>query len=167
MRLIKAGNQNWAVTEAVNRCSASRDCKPVEGPSFVRMFNVLSTRHIALGMLSCQQTQNVIDGKKRIILNPNDARKRDFEACSYAENEVYGMDVCVSLAEDSKARIKEPGMTIFQRDSSHCAACSPRCRRKPEPSHSISVVSRARKGLGWGCKRLFNIAKSSRTRFCK
>lgn len=23
-----------------------------------------------IGMLSCQQTQNVIDGKKRIILNP-------------------------------------------------------------------------------------------------
>ena len=38
MRLIKAGNKNWVVTEAVNRCSASWDCKPVEGPSIVRNY---------------------------------------------------------------------------------------------------------------------------------
>jgi hypothetical protein len=82
------------------------------------MFNVLNTRFfIALGMLSCQQTQNVIDGKKRIILNPSDARKRDFEACSFAENEVYGMDILVSSAEDGKARTEESRTTIFQRDS--------------------------------------------------
>jgi len=53
-------------------------------------------------MLSCQQTQNVIDGKKRIILNPTEAQKRDFEAATFAEGEVYGMDVLISSGEDGK-----------------------------------------------------------------
>lgn len=56
-------------------------------------------------MLSCQQTQNVIDGKKRIILNPSEAQKRDFEAATFAEGEVYGMDVLISSGEDGKVRI--------------------------------------------------------------
>lgn len=53
-------------------------------------------------MLSCQQTQNVIDGKKRIILNPSDGQKRDFEAITFAEGEVYGIDILVSSGEDGK-----------------------------------------------------------------
>ncbi|KIK63001.1 hypothetical protein GYMLUDRAFT_41305 [Collybiopsis luxurians FD-317 M1] len=99
MRTVKAGNKNWAVTEAVGRVTQAWDCKPVEG------------------MLSCQQTQNVIDGKKRIILNPNEAQKRDFEAATFAENEVYGIDILVSSGEDGKARIEESRTTIYQRDS--------------------------------------------------
>ncbi|THH12301.1 hypothetical protein EW146_g7749 [Bondarzewia mesenterica] len=98
MRLIKVGNKNWAVTEAVGKATAAWDCKPVEG------------------MLSCQQTQNVIDGKKRIILNPTEGQKRDFEAVTFAENEVYGMDVLVSSTEDGKARLEESRTTIYQRD---------------------------------------------------
>ncbi|ETW83174.1 Metallo peptidase M24 [Heterobasidion irregulare TC 32-1] len=98
MRLIKVGNKNWAVTEAVGKVTAAWDCKPVEG------------------MLSCQQTQNVIDGKKRIILNPSEGQKRDFEAATFAEGEVYGMDVLVSSGEDGKARLEESRTTIYQRD---------------------------------------------------
>lgn len=56
-------------------------------------------------MLSCQQTQNVIDGKKRIILNPSEGQKRDFEAATFAENEVYGVDILVSSGEDGKVLI--------------------------------------------------------------
>lgn len=55
-------------------------------------------------MLSCQQTQNVIDGKKRIILNPSDGQKRDFEAITFAEGEVYGIDILVSSGEGGKVR---------------------------------------------------------------
>lgn len=55
-------------------------------------------------MLSCQQSQNVIDGKKRIILNPNEAQKRDFESAVFAEDEVYGIDILVSSGEDGKVR---------------------------------------------------------------
>lgn len=53
-------------------------------------------------MLSCQQTQNVIDGKKRIILNPTEAQKRDTETITFAEDEVYGIDILVSSNEDGK-----------------------------------------------------------------
>lgn len=31
MRLIKVGNKNWAVTDAVNKVTAAFGCKPVEG----------------------------------------------------------------------------------------------------------------------------------------
>ena len=31
MRLVKVGNKNWAVTEAVNKVTAAWDCKAVEG----------------------------------------------------------------------------------------------------------------------------------------
>lgn len=55
-------------------------------------------------MLSCQQTQNLIDGKKRIILNPSEAQKRDFETVTFAEDEVYGIDILVSSTEDGKVR---------------------------------------------------------------
>ncbi|KAE9391373.1 proliferation-associated protein 1 [Gymnopus androsaceus JB14] len=99
MRTVKAGNKNWAVTEAVGRVTSVWNCKPVEG------------------MLSCQQTQNVIDGKKRIILNPSEGQKRDFEAATFAENEVYGVDILVSSGEDGKARVEESRTTIYQRDS--------------------------------------------------
>ncbi|KAF8638343.1 hypothetical protein AX17_002363 [Amanita inopinata Kibby_2008] len=98
-RLVKVGNKNWAVTEGVGRTAAVWDCKPVEG------------------MLSCQQTQNVFDGKKRIILNPSEALKREFETATFAENEVYGIDILISSGEDGKARIEESRTTIYQRDS--------------------------------------------------
>ena len=53
-------------------------------------------------MLSCQQTQNVIDGKKRIILNPSESQKREFEAATFNEGEVWGIDILVSSSEDGK-----------------------------------------------------------------
>jgi len=56
------------------------------------------------GMLSCQQEQNIIDGKKRIVLNPSEAQKREFEAVTFAEGEVWGIDVLVSSGEDGKVR---------------------------------------------------------------
>ncbi|KAI0264476.1 proliferation-associated protein 1 [Gloeopeniophorella convolvens] len=77
MRLVRVGNKNWQVTDAVAKVAAAWDCKPVEG------------------MLSCQQTQNT---------------------ATFAENEVYGIDVLVSTGEDGKARLEESRTTIFQRD---------------------------------------------------
>lgn len=59
------------------------------------------------GMLSCQQAQNVIDGKKRIILNPSEVQRKDFETATFAEGEVYGIDILISSGEDGKVRRKE------------------------------------------------------------
>ena len=64
-------------------------------------------------MLSCQQTQNVIDGKKRVILNPSEQQKKDFETATFAENEVYGIDILVSTGEEGKVTPFDwPGNTI-------------------------------------------------------
>jgi len=136
MRTIKVGNRNWAVTEVVNRVSSGWNCKPVEGKfrgiDLCQTSLPISSRS---GMLSCQQTQNVIDGKKRIILNPSEVQKRDFETVTFTENEVYGMDILISSGEDGKvyisislmginphdpviqARVEESRTTIYQRDS--------------------------------------------------
>ena len=64
------------------------------------------------GMLSCQQTQNVIDGKKRIILNPSEQQRKDFEAATFAEDEVWGIDILVSSGEDGKVG----GFLVPERD---------------------------------------------------
>ena len=75
-RLVKVGNKNWTITEAVGKIAAAFDCKPVEGAShsFTFYSRLETSEHKTalrmVGMLSCQQSQNVIDGKKRIILNP-------------------------------------------------------------------------------------------------
>lgn len=70
-------------------------------------------------MLSCQQTQNVIDGKKRIILNPTEAQRRDTETITFAEDEVYGIDILVSSGEDGKVRlIRHRERSGFNRDAS-------------------------------------------------
>lgn len=111
MRHIKVGNKNWAVTEAVGKIVSTWDCKPVEGallffPTLLSFFFAPVDRGLTdvyvIGMLSCQQTQNVIDGKKRIILNPSESQKREFETITFAENEVYGMDILISTGEDGK-----------------------------------------------------------------
>ena len=76
-------------------------------PSKVRNIGLAkgSTRSDVIeGMLSCQQTQNVIDGKKRIILNPSEQQKREFETITFAEDEVYGIDILVSTGEDGKVK---------------------------------------------------------------
>jgi len=58
----------------------------------------------------------VIDGKKRVILNPGEGQKKDFETITFAEGEVYGIDILVSSSEDGKARSEETRTTIYQRD---------------------------------------------------
>lgn len=117
MRTIKVGNKNWNVTEAVNNVASAWNCKPVEGAHLfrVRASGIADRVFCSKGMLSCQQTQNVIDGKKRIILNPSEAQKRDFETATFAEGEVYGMDILISSGEDGKvcAKLQHYYLTSF------------------------------------------------------
>lgn len=99
MRHIKVGGKNFAVTDVVNRVVKEWGCTAVEG------------------MLSCQHSKNVIDGKKRIVLNPTEAQRRETDSITFAEGEIYGMDILVSTADDGKARVEESRTTIFQRAS--------------------------------------------------
>jgi hypothetical protein len=72
-------------------------------------------------MLSCQQTQNVIDGKKRIILNPSETQKRDFESATFSEDEVYGIDILISSGEDGKVNICLPMEIMLFTNCTHRA----------------------------------------------
>ena len=108
MRLVKVGNKNWAVTDVVNKITATWGCKPVEGWPCNELGFYLLLIFGSAGMLSCQQEQNVIDGKKRIVLNPSDAQKREFETATFAEGEVWGIDILVSSGEDGKVRESPP-----------------------------------------------------------
>jgi curved DNA binding protein len=81
LRIVKPGNENNAVTDAVQKVAESFECKPIEG------------------MLSHQLKQHVIDGEKAIIQNPTEAQKKDHENCEFDVHEVYGMDVLISTGE--------------------------------------------------------------------
>ncbi|PVF98043.1 Creatinase/aminopeptidase [Serendipita vermifera] len=99
MRYLKVGEKNYSVTDIVDKVTAIWDCKPVEN------------------MLSCQYSQNVIDGKKSIILNPGEQQRRDVASAVFAENEIYGMDILVVSAADGKSRSEDSRCTIYQKVS--------------------------------------------------
>ncbi|KZP00574.1 proliferation-associated protein 1 [Calocera viscosa TUFC12733] len=94
MRLIKVGEKNYAVTDAVAKVVSEFDTTAVEG------------------MLSCQQVQGAIEGKKKIILNPTPEQRRSTEVATFAEGEVYGMDILVSSG-DGKTRLEDTKVTVY------------------------------------------------------
>merc|ERR1712183_362363 len=100
LRLVKAGNNNNQVTEVVEKVAAEFNCHPVEG------------------MLSHQLQQNIIDGDKTIIQNPNEAQKKDHKKCEFELHEVYGIDILISTG-DGKAREKENRTTVYKRTDQH------------------------------------------------
>ncbi|BFZ60467.1 hypothetical protein YB2330_001503 [Saitoella coloradoensis] len=97
IRMIKVGGKNWEITNAVDKIAKAFGCTPVEG------------------MLSHQQTQNVIDAKKQIILNPSEQQKKDFATHTFEENEVYGVDILISSSEGKVRRI-DARTTIMKRN---------------------------------------------------
>ncbi|KAG8826398.1 Curved DNA-binding protein (42 kDa protein) [Serendipita sp. 401] len=99
MRYLKVGEKNYSVTEIVDKFTTIWDCKPVEN------------------MLSCQYSQNVIDGKKNIILNPGEQQRRDVTSVTFAEGEVWGIDILVVSSADGKSRAEDSRSTIYQRVS--------------------------------------------------
>lgn len=81
LRLLKPGNETYAITDAVQKVGEAYKCKPVEG------------------MLSHQLKQFKIDCEKTIIQNPNDAQRKEHEKFELDKYEVYAMDVLVSTGE--------------------------------------------------------------------
>lgn len=96
LRLVKPGKSNTDVTEAVNAIAEEFKCKPVEG------------------MLSHQLQQNIIDGEKTIIQNPNEAQKKDHKKIEFELHEVYGVDVFISSG-DGKGKEKEARTTVYKK----------------------------------------------------
>lgn len=95
-RLVKPGNSNNDVTDAVMKVAAEFNCKPVEG------------------MLSHQLQQNVIDGEKTIIQNPSEGQRKDHKKCEFELHEVYGVDVLISTG-DGKAKESETRTTVYKK----------------------------------------------------
>ncbi|XP_077465310.1 proliferation-associated protein 2G4-like [Stigmatopora argus] len=97
LRLVKPGNQNTQVTEALNKIAKSFKCSPIEG------------------LLSHQLKQHVIDGEKTIIQNPSDQQRKDHEKAEFEVHEVYAVDVLISTGE---GKAKDGGLrtTVYKRD---------------------------------------------------
>ncbi|ORY93200.1 DNA-binding protein [Syncephalastrum racemosum] len=96
VRQIRPGNKNMEVTKTVDDIATAYGTKAVEG------------------MLTHQQLKNNTAGKKTIILNPSEAHLRDFERITFAENEVYAVDILVSSGE-GKVRQLNTRTTIYKK----------------------------------------------------
>eukprot|EP01101_Sappina_pedata_P001878 TRINITY_DN1197_c0_g1_i1.p1 TRINITY_DN1197_c0_g1~~TRINITY_DN1197_c0_g1_i1.p1 ORF type:complete len:384 (+),score=226.38 TRINITY_DN1197_c0_g1_i1:77-1228(+) len=94
LRLIKPGNKNSDVTEAISKIAASFNCTPLEG------------------VLSHQLKRFVIDGTKVIIGKTNPEHR--VEEFTFEENEVYAVDIVISTGE-GKAKENESKTTIYKR----------------------------------------------------
>ncbi|XP_036337149.1 proliferation-associated protein 2G4 [Rhagoletis pomonella] len=96
LRLLKAGNSNYTITDAVQQISESFKCKPIEG------------------MLSHELKQFKIDGEKTIIQNPNENQRKEHEKCTFETHEVYAIDVIVSTGEGI-GREKDTKVSIYKK----------------------------------------------------
>ncbi|KAI8424098.1 hypothetical protein MSG28_002705 [Choristoneura fumiferana] len=96
LRLLRPDNENYAVTDAVQKISAEFGCKPVEG------------------MLSHQLKQFRIDGEKSIIQNPSEAQRKEHEKSTLETYEVYAMDVLISTG-DAVGREMDTRCTIYKK----------------------------------------------------
>jgi curved DNA binding protein len=99
LRLVKPGEENSIVTDAIQKAAESFQCKPIEG------------------MLSHQLTRNVIDGEKSIIQNPTEAHKKEHKTCTFAVHEVYAIDILVSTG-DGRSRQLDARTTVYKKTDS-------------------------------------------------
>lgn len=96
LRLIKPGNETYAITDAVQKIAESYECKPIEG------------------MLSHQLEQNRIDGEKTIIQNPSEAQRKEHDKYDFELHEVYAVDVLISTGE-GQGREKDTKVTVYKK----------------------------------------------------
>ncbi|EPY51019.1 curved DNA-binding protein Cdb4 [Schizosaccharomyces cryophilus OY26] len=96
-RTIKPGNNNWQVTDIVDKIATTYGCKPVSG------------------MLTHQQERDVIDGKKQIILNPSETQRAQFDTFTFQEGEVYGVDILISSSPSGKIKRSDIATRIYKK----------------------------------------------------
>ncbi|CAK9304111.1 unnamed protein product, partial [Gordionus sp. m RMFG-2023] len=95
-RLIKNGNNNSQVTEAMQKICESFKCKPIEG------------------ILMHQLKQHQIEGDKSIIQNPSDTQKQEHEKSEFKTYEVYGVDCLISTG-DGKGKEMDARTTVYKK----------------------------------------------------
>ncbi|KAJ3195765.1 Proliferation-associated protein 2G4 [Irineochytrium annulatum] len=116
IRMLRPGKTNYDVTDVVQKVAMDFGCVPVEGedyylPVFLEMEGIDA---VCVGMLSAQLKRNDIDGTKQIILNPTDAQRKAVPVSTFAEGEVYTLDMVISTGE-GKARPQDTRPSIFKR----------------------------------------------------
>jgi curved DNA binding protein len=94
VRLLKPGNTNTMVTQAIRQVADAYDVRPISGT------------------LMHQMKQFVIDGNKMILLKEEPEQK--VESCTFESGEVYAIDIAMSSGE---GKPKETGhrTTVFKR----------------------------------------------------
>jgi methionine aminopeptidase len=83
IRLVKPGNKNFAVTDAVAKVADAFGCKPLQGTNPQQVCGGVVAD--GAGMLSHQQSRNNVMGKKTIILNPTTEQKNGTDVITFAE----------------------------------------------------------------------------------
>lgn len=94
LRLLRPGNTNYMVTEAIGKVCAAYNCRVVEG------------------VLSHEMKQHVFDGNKCII--SKETFDQHVEEFAFGPYECYAVDVFVSTGE-GKLRESELRTTVYQR----------------------------------------------------
>ena len=84
--------QNYTVTDMVTKIAGEFKTKPIEG------------------MLSHQLKQNIINGEKTIIQNPNEGQRKEHDKCDFEKHEVYGLDVLISTGEGT---VRDGGLDVL------------------------------------------------------
>jgi len=98
LRLIKAGNTNQQITETIQKITDAYNCSPLEG-----MLSYEIKRY---------QTEGATD--KQIVLNPNEAQKKEIKSMEFAVHEVYAMDVFVTTGS-GKMKESNVSTTVHKR----------------------------------------------------
>lgn len=98
VRLMKPGNTNWMVTDAVNKVAKDFGVVAVEG------------------FISGQIQRNTLEANKQIHLNPRpEDRSKADNACTFEVGEAYSVEILLSSGE-GKSKTVESRTTIFRRD---------------------------------------------------
>merc|ERR550537_1723747 len=92
--MIKPGNKNAMVTDAMKKICEAFGCASITGT------------------LMHQMKRYVIDGNKMVLLREEPEQK--VENCTFEVNEVYAIDIAVSSGE-GKPRELDTGTTVFKR----------------------------------------------------
>jgi curved DNA binding protein len=95
VRAIKPGNTNTQVSKLLESCCEDFGVKPVQG----------STMH--------EMKRNVMEGKKRIVLNRQEGEAVD--EVTFEEGEVYTVDLLVTTG-DGKLKLSDIRTTVFKRN---------------------------------------------------
>lgn len=93
IRMLKPGTITTEVAKEVEKSIKEFDCRAVDG------------------MQTNQVDKDVIDGKKKIVLNPDPQQRPD--AAKLEEGDVFAVDVSVTTSKDGKTKTEDSSLTTI------------------------------------------------------